>query len=389
MKILFVTPDFYPNSTGFANAALNLINAIKIHSSSANELYVFTDKPLGENRELEKINVIRYKNSKFNNRFTYAFNERKKYNFLKNYIDSKNIDIIFFETNTFPFLQNLILNRYKEKVFVRIHSTADTEVVVFGKHKSFFERLQIRSINSFMLNVNNIVSTSSFYLDFIKKYYLQENVYDIWDNKTYSIIPNTAGDEIAQANCVMDNTFITMGKMSKNGLTQKGITDLLRAVYCLKKSKCLPNDFKLIIIGDGEMRRYVTEYIEKLKISSYIQLIQSASHEEVFKYISNSKAVILLSRYEGQSMFVTESLALGKPLIITSNNGMQDMVDDGINGLLVKTGDYKGTAEAIKTVVEMDFQKLHKMGINSKIKYDNNYSAKSVCEEFFDTINMV
>ena len=50
MKILFVTPDFYPNSTGFANAALNLINAIKIHSSSTNELYVFTDKPLGENR---------------------------------------------------------------------------------------------------------------------------------------------------------------------------------------------------------------------------------------------------------------------------------------------------------------------------------------------------
>ena len=240
-----------------------------------------------------------------------------------------------------------------------------------------------------MLNVNNIVSTSSFYLDFVKKYYLQDNVYDIWDNKSYSIISNTAGDEISQANCIMKNTFITMGKMSKNGLTQKGITDLLRAVYYLKKKQSLPDDFKLIIIGDGEMHGYVKEYVEKLKISSYIQLIQRASHEEVYRYISDSKAVVLMSRYEGQSMFITESMAIGKPLIITSNNGMQDMVDDGINGLLVKTGDYNEAAEAIKTFIEMDYEKLEEMGNNSKKKYDKKFSARSVCEQFLDMINMV
>lgn len=28
-KVLFITPDFYPNSTDFANASINLIEAIK------------------------------------------------------------------------------------------------------------------------------------------------------------------------------------------------------------------------------------------------------------------------------------------------------------------------------------------------------------------------
>ena len=34
-KILFIVPDFYPNSTGFANAALNLIKSIK-HTEAKN-----------------------------------------------------------------------------------------------------------------------------------------------------------------------------------------------------------------------------------------------------------------------------------------------------------------------------------------------------------------
>lgn len=389
MKILFITPDFYPKSTGFANAALNLINAINKNYDGDVELFAFTSTPLGKYEELNHINVIRYNESSFNNRFTYVFNQRSKFVFLKKIIDKEKFDIIFFETNTFPFLQNWILKRYGNKVFVRIHSTADTEVVVYGQQKSLLEKKQKKSIYDFMKNVSNIISTSDYYLDFVKKFYLHENVYSIWNDKTYNIIYNTAGDGIKQAPHINENVFITMGKMSSNGLTQKGILDLLKAVYCLKKQSEIPIDFKVVIIGDGEMRGRIDNYIKRLCIESYVQIVSSASHEEVFEYISKSKAVVLLSRYEGQSMFITESLAIGKPLIITKDNGMEHMVEEGVNGFLVKTGDYKAAADILKKVMNMSSEKIDEMGVASRKKYDSNYSSMAVCNQFKDIVDMI
>lgn len=389
MKILFITPDFYPKSTGFANASLNLINAINNNYDGDVELFAFTSTPLGEYEELNHINVIRYKESSFNNRFTYVFSQRSKFIYLKKIIDKEKFDIIFFETNTFPFLQNWILKCYGNKVFVRIHSTADTEVVVYGQQKSLLGKKQKKSIYDFMKNVSNIISTSDYYLDFVKKFYLHENVYSIWNDKTYNIIYNTAGDGIKQAPHINENVFITMGKMSSNGLTQKGILDLLKAVYCLKKRSEIPTDFKVVIIGDGEMRGRIDNYIKRLCIGAYVQIVSSASHEEVFEYISKSKAVVLLSRYEGQSMFITESLAIGKPLIITKDNGMEHMVEEGVNGFLVKTGDYKAAADILKKVMNMSSEKIDEMGVASRKKYDSNYSSMAVCNQFKDIVDMI
>ena len=145
----------------------------------------------------------------------------------------------------------------------------------------------------------------------------------------------------------------------------------------------------VIVIGDGEMRERIDSYIKKLRIEPYIQIIPKASHEEVFGYISKSKAVVLLSRYEGQSMFITESLALGKPLVITKNNGMEHMVEEGVNGFLVETGDYKAAADILKNVMSISIEEINEMGIASKKKYDNNYSSKAVCDQFKDIVNMI
>lgn len=144
--------------------------------------------------------------------------------------------MIFFETNTFPFFQNWIVKEFKDKVFVRIHSTADTEVPVYNERKWYKPNMIISKYFSFVQEVPNILSTSNYYLDFIKREYLKGNPYKIWNGKTYGLLFNTAGIE-------KSNTFMTMGKLSENGFTQKGISDLLRSRYYLNVQDKLPSDF--------------------------------------------------------------------------------------------------------------------------------------------------
>jgi glycosyltransferase involved in cell wall biosynthesis len=392
MKILFVTPDFHPKNTGFANASLNLINSIIEYSKNKYQIFVFTVSQLNGEDELNiKAEIIRYKPNK-KSRLLKFFNEKKVYNKLKKIIKLNSIDIIFFETNTFPYLQYWTLKEFGSKVFVRIHSTADTEVVIYDKPKTIGAKIALNLIKVFMHNVNNIVSTSNYYIDFIKHKYLNDNVYTIWNNKSYSIIHNTSlipsNHEIIEKINSQKNVFMSMGKLSQNGLIQKGMEDLLKAIYYINYIGELTNDFKLIIIGDGEMYSYLQKMIDDFELINYVELIKIASHEETLRLISISKAIVLLSRYEGQSMFVTESLSLGKPVILSNDNGMGDMIEHQKNGILVKKGDPIDAANAIIKIMKMDLVNLNSLGLYSKKIYDSKFSNKSIYQQFDRSITL-
>lgn len=382
MNILFITPDFYPNSTGFANASVNLISAILKHGSLKYNIYVFTEQELGSNKEFEGISILRYVYKGPSLKLGRLLREKDRYRKVKEYIEANEIDVIFFETNTFPFLQNWIVKDFKEKVFVRIHSTADTEVPIYGKHPTIGSKISFWLMKSFMVEVQNILATSNYYLDFIKREYLGSNVYTIWDNKSYGILYNTSIDGSKKAPAQMKNNFLTMGKMSSNGVTQKGITDLIRAVYYLRANNEIDDYFSLKIVGDGEQYSYMNDLVRRYGLERNIELIKAATHDEVFEMISNSKAIILLSRYEGQSMFVTESLALGKPVILSDNNGMSDMVIDGQNGYITKVGSPIMAAKSIKRMMLLGEEEIDKMGEVSRSIYETLFSPHAVYKQF-------
>lgn len=389
MRVLIVAPDFYPNSTGFANATINLVNSIMKYGRKKYELFVWTSASLNNIEEFKNCNVIRYEDKHTKNRYIKIINERKKAKYISMIIEKNSIDVVFFETNTFPFWQCIVAKKYKDKMFVRIHSTADTEVPIYGRHRSVYAKYEAYLMKKYIHLVPNILSTSEFYLEFIREKYLNGNVYKIWDDKSYGLLYNTAGNiEVESKRKVINNNFLTMGKMSPNGLTQKGISDAIKAVYYLKNKNYLPQDFKLIVIGDGTMREKLVNYTNRLGIEENIQFLKSASHDEVFRLIHQSRGIVLLSRYEGQSMFITESLALGKPLIITSNNGMQEMVKDGINGYHVSTGNAEEAAKNIKKMLDLSDDEIIAMGNKSKDIYDKSYSDIAIYEQFDKAISL-
>lgn len=388
-KVLFVTPDFYPHSTGFANAAINLINAILKYGNDKYKIYVFTSVLLGDNAEMNNISVYRYQNNLMNHGITQWIDGLLRYKKIKSIISTHKIDIIFFETNTFPYLENFVVESYKDKVFVRIHSTLDTEIPVFKKANSFFEKINYYLMKRFMKKASNILSTSEYYIDFIKREYLHNNVFEIWNNKSYSLLCNTISEDIdPEEQMISSNIFTTLGKMSEPGIIQKGITDLLKAIYFLKADEALPEDFLLNIIGDGDSAEKLKKYGTILEVENVVSFKGNVSHESVLNYIRASKVIILLSRFEGQSMFITEALANGKPLILSDGNGMSEMIKDGYNGFVVKTGNPKDAAEKIKKICGLEEKKVKEMGKKSRILYLDKFSEKAVYHQFDDTVKL-
>lgn len=366
-NILVIAKDFYPNSTGFANATVNLINALNKNAKDI-QIFVSSDTPLNGQKEFDGAVVYRSSYARIMHSFL-------RYREICEIVEKNNIDFILFETDTFPLMQNFVVNKYGNKVAVRIHSTADTEVMRFRYARGkLSERLAYCSASSFINKCKTIISTNTYHQHFIDHHFLNDDVYRIWGKNRF-ILPNTMEPNVAPS-CV-GGYFFSLGKMSYDGYLQKGLPDLLFAVYLLKQKR---EDIYLRIVGDGDSFSLVQNMVEKLQLTPNVQLIKKLSHDEVLAQIANCRAVCLVSRYEGQSMFATEAIAMGKPVIITTDNGMNDMVEPGVNGYSVRTGDVADIAEKMNRILNMTDDQLRIMGEESEKLFREKFSMETVAQ---------
>jgi glycosyltransferase involved in cell wall biosynthesis len=68
----------------------------------------------------------------------------------------------------------------------------------------------------------------------------------------------------------------------------------------------------------------------------------------VLEVLAAADASLLTSSWENLPHTVLEALAVGTPVLATAVGGVPEVVEDGVNGLLVPPGDVGATADAIR-----------------------------------------
>ena len=99
---------------------------------------------------------------------------------------------------------------------------------------------------------------------------------------------------------------------------------IVRAFLNVKKT--YPNS-KMVMIGEGPL-------LEKCKEEANGQICFTGFINDVSKYLSNSKCLVLLSDYEGNPMVINEAIASKCYVISTSVGGVPDVVNQS-NGSLI------------------------------------------------------
>lgn len=166
-----------------------------------------------------------------------------------------------------------------------------------------------------------------------------------------------------------DDYICTVGRPSY----QKNIELMIKIFKEVRKEK----NISLVIMGVGHHSDKLTsvqELIHKLGLQDSVILLEWTSRESIFSIIKNSKLYISTARYEGLPYSVIESLALGKPVIVTDSDGNRDLVIDGYNGFVIKN---ENCIEFKKRIVEvLDSEKL------------NNYFSENSLKLFNDKFNI-
>lgn len=110
-----------------------------------------------------------------------------------------------------------------------------------------------------------------------------------------------------------------------------------------------PN-YSLHIFGEGGLRSLLEERIKALNLTDKAFLEGEVAN--IYERISQGELFVLSSEYEGLSNALMEAMALGLPCISTDCAGSTEIIDHGVNGLIVPKGDSDALAAAMIEVLK-------------------------------------
>ena len=114
----------------------------------------------------------------------------------------------------------------------------------------------------------------------------------------------------------------------------------------------LPEDVTLLVAGDGDMLGAWTTLAEELGLGDRVRFLGNVPHAQIPLHIRAADVFVLNSEYEGLSHTLLEVQALGTPMIASGVCGNPEVIEDGVNGLLVEPDDHQGLARAIERVLD-------------------------------------
>ena len=197
-------------------------------------------------------------------------------------------------------------------------------------------------------------------------------------NTFVSVIPNIVhlNDTGMYSNC-NSNHVIFVGRITY----QKGL-DALIEVWKLVHEK--HPDWFLDIYGEGELKEYYENIIEKLNINILIHHPEST----ILQRYCESSMLLLTSVYEPFGLVLPEAMSCGVPVVaFDCPYGPADIITDGVDGFLVKNRDVKEFASRVCQLIENKELRL-RMG-QAAIKSSQRYRAEVIMpkwEKIFDCI---
>lgn len=146
-------------------------------------------------------------------------------------------------------------------------------------------------------------------------------------------------------------------------------------------------DYILEIYGEGELKVQLQDRINKYGLQNRIFL--RGAFKDVHARIYNAALFVLTSDYEGMPNALLEAMVLGLPCISTDckPGGARELIENGVNGVIVPCGDIDKVASEIYKLLE-DHKLSERIGNNALGAYDksNPTVIYSTWEKFFEEV---
>jgi glycosyltransferase involved in cell wall biosynthesis len=143
-------------------------------------------------------------------------------------------------------------------------------------------------------------------------------------------------------------------------------------------------EYKLVIYGEGNLRKELENQILQLKMKDRILL--SGNVVDLYERIKKASVFVLSSDFEGMPNALIEAMAIGLPCISTDCpcGGPKSLIKNGENGLLFEVGNKNQLINAIEYMINNP-DKAKQMS-EKAVNIRNTLNANHICEKWYNYI---
>jgi glycosyltransferase involved in cell wall biosynthesis len=366
MKVMIVTPYFYPKVGGLENYALNVAKGLQ---DQGHDVLVVTSNHESKARVEERVQGLRVIRLsllvKLSNTPINLLWRRQ----LKKTIRIEKPDIINAHTPV-PFIADMTERARGHVPFViTYHNDLVKASFVGGFLAKTYNFLFTKRT---LKRADGIIATSAYYAH--SSPYLQP-----WQKKVDIVPP---GVDMTRFNTSVDKQWLRKKYPNKKIVlftaslqrthTHKGLDVLIKAIAEIKKE--IPNVL-LLAGGDGDNIEHYRNLAQQEGVSDNVLLCGYIPDASQARYYAGSDVFVLPSttNAEGFGMVLAEAEACGTPVVATKVGGIPSLVEDGQTGILVKPNDVLELAGSIKKVILHNEGSRH-YGKEGALKIEKEYS---------------
>jgi glycosyltransferase involved in cell wall biosynthesis len=171
-----------------------------------------------------------------------------------------------------------------------------------------------------------------------------------------------------------DRVVLFLSLISK----QKGADVALRAFKELSKNE---RNIKLIIGGDGEYLDEAKRLAKALHIEQAVSFPGFVHNEQTSSYYNAADIFVFPTlRLESFGIVIAEAMACGTPVIASNIGSIPDVIDNGVNGVLIPPGDFEELASQIRRLFkDTDYSKM--LSENGRLKATNRFGLGRMVKE--------
>ena len=144
--------------------------------------------------------------------------------------------------------------------------------------------------------------------------------------------------------------ILTVGRWAASE-RYKGADELIRAVAELRAQF---TDLNLAVVGGGDDLPRLKKIASDLNLSAAVHFLEGISRRELDACYSHADIFALPSTGEGFGFVFLEAMAFAKPLVGAQAGGATDLIQEGVNGLLVPPHDPPALVQALERLLRDD-----------------------------------
>ena len=181
--------------------------------------------------------------------------------------------------------------------------------------------------------------------------------------------------------------LITVGRL----VEKKGVEFAIQAAVQLCREKI---DIEFLIIGDGPLKEHLQNLIEGFGCIDQIKLAGSRDQDFIISALQNSHIFISSGTtaqdgdQNGPDNTIKEAMAMGLPVIASRTGAIEEVVQDGITGLLVKERDIEELVLKIKYLIKNQDQ-WPVLTQSARKFIEQKYNLNTLTDELIDRYRQI